>query len=141
MYFPEEQMQTQTHRDGLTCDGFKCEFPNCTKTFTTKNGRVSHLNREHHGKKYKCNICSKRLASNHSVQRHISSAHADDGVEEEKEEYITTIVYDRVEEIVPAQREDEVIQQQREKIQQLNNDWKNAQEEIKHLRQQLKSMI
>lgn len=135
------QVLTQTHRSDSICDGFKCEFPNCTKSFTTKNGRKSHFDREHRGKKFKCNICSKRLASKHSVHRHILSAHSNEESEEEKEEEnVTNIVYDRVEEIVPEQREDEVIQQQREKIQLLENDWKNAQQEIKILRQQYKSM-
>lgn len=64
------------------------------------------------------------------------SAHSNDEHEEGNEqEKKAEVVYDRVEEIVPKEEEDELIQQQSEKIVQLENKWKDNQQQIKILRQ------
>lgn len=143
-YFLERELLTQTHCEDAF-DRLKCEFPNCSSKFTTKSGLKSHMDREHRGKKFKCKFCAKKLASQFSVHRHILSAHSNDeheeGNEEENEqEKKAEVVYDQVEEIVPQEEEDELIKQQSEKIVQLENEWKDNQQQIKILRQQLKTI-
>lgn len=99
------------------------------------------MEREHRGKKFTCKFCPKRLASKFSMHRHILSAHSNDVSDEENEEENTAeIVYDRVEEIVPPEQEDEMIRQQSENIQKLENELKEAKQQIKIYREQLKSM-
>lgn len=139
MNFLEEQSLTQTQCEDVS-NRLKCQFPDCLKTFTTTNGRKSHMDREHRGKKYKCKFCTKRLASEFSVHRHILSIHSYDENEEDNEKSKSEVVYDRVDEIVPQPQEDTMIQQQAETIEKLENDWKKNQQEIKSLREQLKSM-
>lgn len=105
----------------------------------TKSGRKSHMDREHKGKKFKCKFCTKRLASQFSVIRHTLSAHPHDEIEaDEQTKY--EVLYDRVEDIVPPSQEDAVIARQSEKIKELENTLRESQQEVKKLRQKVKSI-
>lgn len=68
------------------------------------------------------------------------SAHPIDEGEENDRIIETPIIYDKVNEIVPKDQEGTIIQQQSQEIEKLEAIQKSAQDEIKVLRQQLKSM-
>lgn len=131
-----EESSTQTESPNQ----LQCQMPICFNTFITKSGLKSHMEREHKGKRFVCTFCRKHLSSQFSLNRHILSAHPIDEGEENDRKIETPIIYDKVNEIVPKDQEDTIIQQQSQEIEKLEAIQKSAQDEIKVLRQQLKSM-
>lgn len=137
--FLERNESSQTN-SAESSNPLQCQIPNCLKTFITKSGLKSHIDRQHEGKRFKCKHCRKCLASQFSLERHIDSAHSKDESGEDEQEIETEIVYGKVVEIVLKDQEDTIIQQQSKKIEELEEIEKSKREEIKILREQVKSM-
>lgn len=118
----------------------QCRFANCSKTFATKSGLQSHIDRVHKGLRYKCHSCNKHLTSKYSFNRHLSLHDIVSDDENENADRQIQIVRDQVDEIIAQDKEDEIIQQQRNEIEWYEIVQKRQRQIIKTLRQQVKSL-
>lgn len=135
MKFTGEKESPRVHF-AVSTNQFQCQELNCFRMFVTTSGLKTHVDREHKGKRYLCSFCRKYFASKFSLNRHILDTHND----EDEHQMEIEVVYEKVYEIVPKEQEDAKIQQQANEIEELESIKRSLQDEIKVLREQVKSM-
>jgi hypothetical protein len=64
------------------CNGvrkvFPCEWPGCAVELSTSSHRWRHVRAVHHGVKFQCEFCGKKLTRKSNLQKHIRRRHAAD---------------------------------------------------------------
>lgn len=94
---------------------------------------ITHIDRVHRGKRFKCKLCQFAFSTKNSVQRHVPSIHNQECTNDEFE-----IVYVQIAETLPQNDQDAIIDSQTREIKDLEAKLKKTKTEIKKMRDKLK---
>lgn len=110
------------------------QCPQCHKTYGKKCNLAAHIKSVHGGEKFMCNICSQKLSSAFRIRLHISSVHKV-ASQNNFQKIIDTIEFDYPK--VPNEQKDEVIENQKISIADLQSELKKIEKENSRLQRRL----